>query len=187
MLAVVAASGTALAGTYAPPSAPAPVVLPAGLVSSDEETQFVALINASRAGAGLAPLVVDSELVTYARSHTAEMAAPGKIYHSTNKQLTEVSSGWTLLGENVGLGPNVLVLHDAFMKSPSHRDNILGGFNHVGVGTTYDAKGTLFVTVIFMQRAKPSVAAPRTATTAVLGTQYSLRPDGQRQHRLFIN
>lgn len=154
---VLLGSGTAVAAQLTP--------------AANEESQFVGLINASRAGAGLAPLSQDSELVAYARSHTEAMAAAGKIFHSSTTQLQGVSSGWSLLGENVGLGPDPQVLHEAFMSSSSHRENILGGFNFVGVGAAFDTNGVLFVTVIFMnqeQAAPVTTLPPPTTAPTVL-------------------
>lgn len=146
-------------------------LLPVAAVASPaEEGTFVSLINQSRSSAGLAPLTVASELVGYARSHTDQMIAAGKIFHSSNAQLAGASSGWSALGENVGMGPDPQVLHNAFMGSPSHRANILGNYNYVGVGAAHAPDGTLFVTVIFMLKetapATTTTALPTTTTTA---------------------
>jgi uncharacterized protein YkwD len=170
-LAVVVAT----VGLVSPSAAAQPIAQfggpPTGLVSAlaatDEESQFKALINASRAGASMPALSLDADLVVYARSHTAEMSGAGKIFHSGTNQLQGVSSGWSLLGENVGLGPNPQILHEAFMNSASHRANIMGQFNYVGVGAEHDAAGTLFVTVIFMQKTPPvATTAPPTTLAA---------------------
>lgn len=132
--------------------------------SPSEEAEFVALINQSRSGAGLAPLSVHNDLVIGARNHTAEMISAGNIFHSSSAQLSAVTTGWKVLGENVGRGPNPGVLHSAFLASPSHKANILGAFDRVGVGVAHDAGGKLYVTVIFMQSA--AAPAPTTTTTA---------------------
>lgn len=144
--------------------------------SPDLEAQFVTLMNQSRAQAGLAPLIVSSDLVAGARKHTAAMIPTGTIFHSTAAELGSVTTGWLVMGENVGKGPNPTVLHDAFMQSPSHRANILGDFDHVGVGVDLDDGGKLYVTVMFMKSASaPSTTtttapAPSTTTTTVAAT-----------------
>ena len=130
--------------------------------SPGAEAEFVAAINQSRSAAGLAPLTVHNDLVAGARAHTAEMIPTGTIFHSTSGQLASVTTGWSVLGENVGKGPNVSVLHKAFMESPSHKANILGDFDRVGVGVALDAESKMYVTVLFM---KSSSAAPTTTTT----------------------
>ena len=131
--------------------------------SPSEESEFVSLINQSRGAAGLGSLSVHNDLVLGARNHTAEMIAAGTIFHSTSSQLSSVTSGWSVLGENVGKGPNPSVLHRAFMESPSHKANVLGDYDRVGVGVGVDADGKLYVTVIFMKSAN----APATTTTTI--------------------
>ncbi len=130
---------------------------------TESEAGFVAQINASRSANGLAPLAVDAKLRTHARDHTEEMMAAGYIFHSSGAELSAAGSpGWTVLGENVGVGGTVSSLHQAFMDSPTHRDNILGDFNYVGVGSgTKD--GTLYVTVLFMHN--PTMSGATTTTT----------------------
>lgn len=146
-----------------------------------QEAEFLAKINASRSAAGLAPLTMAGGLQTYARSHSADMAAAGKIYHSTSAQLAAAAgSGWSKLGENVGRGPTVSDLHTAFMNSSGHKANILGDYNYVGVGTTTSG-GYIYVTVVFMKKGSTSSSggsggsggsgssssAPATTTTTV--------------------
>jgi hypothetical protein len=137
------------------------MTLPAAADPADE-SQFVALINQSRSEAGLGALAVFWDLTDDARVHTAEMISAGQIYHSSNAQLGAYSTGWARLGENVGMGPNPSLLHQAFLNSPSHRANILGDYDLVGVGVDRAPDGTMFVTVVFMMSAAP----PTTTTTA---------------------
>lgn len=147
------------------------------------EAQFVALINSSRSANGLAPLDVDSKLRSYARSHTEKMIDAGHIYHSTGEQLASAgTAGWTRLGENVGAGGTPSSLHDAFMNSPGHRDNILGAdYNYVGVGTGFDSDDNLYVTVIFMalpggSGTTSTTAPPSTTTTTVKKSPPTTKP-----------
>jgi hypothetical protein len=133
--------------------------------SPSEEAEFVSLINQSRASAGLSALTVHNDLVIGARNHTAEMIPTGTIFHSSSSQLSAVTSGWSVLGENVGKGPNPSVLHQAFMASPSHKANILGAFDRVGVGVGHDSEGRVYVTVMFMKTA--NAPAPTTTSTTL--------------------
>jgi hypothetical protein len=136
--------------------------------SPSEESEFVSLINQSRASAGLSALTVHNDLVIGARNHTAEMIPTGTIFHSTSSQLSAVTTGWAVLGENVGKGPNPSVLHQAFLASPSHKANILGSFDRVGVGVAHDAEGRVYVTVMFMKSA--NAPAPTTTTSTTVTT-----------------
>jgi uncharacterized protein YkwD len=123
------------------------------------------MINSSRASAGLPALKTRADLSSYADSHTARMMAKGTIFHSSDAQMRKMTTGWSLLGENVGMGPDdVGILHRAFMDSSSHRANILGDFAYVGVGAAVADDGILYVTVEFM-RPKKATAEARQAGT----------------------
>lgn len=124
------------------------VASPASADSVADEERFVELINSERRSVGSGPLVVLPELVEGARRHAARMAAEETIFH--NKNLGDITDGWKLLGENVGRGGNIETLHQAFMKSPGHRDNLLNPvFDGVGVGVVW-SEGVPYVVEVFM-------------------------------------
>ena len=136
----------------------------AATADSGTESEFVSLINSTRANNGLGSLEVDGGLRAHARNHTQAMIDNGGIFHSSSAELSAAAgSGWTRVGENVGSGQAPSSLHTAFMNSPGHAANILGDYNYVGVGTNTSADGSLFVTVVFMKKgetAPPTTAAP---------------------------
>jgi hypothetical protein len=114
------------------------------------ESAFVAEINALRAAHGVQPLRVYGELVGVARSWTDNMAAAGSISHNGN-YANEVSAPWLKLGENVGVGPSVDSLMNAFIASPGHYRNLIDpAFNYIGVGVTFGANGNMYTTHDFM-------------------------------------
>lgn len=124
------------------------------------EQRLVQKMNAERGARGLGALAVDARLTEIARDWTPRMIADGQLSHRPGADLTRLApSGWTRLGENVGrtvksgAGEAELVdrLHDAFMASPGHRDNILGDYRYVGVGIQRSGDGGMWVTVNFMQ------------------------------------
>jgi hypothetical protein len=117
---------------------------------SGVEQDFVSRLNVSRANGGLEQLQVDNRLTQYARGHSRRMAADNDLRHSTSGQLTSIVSGWTQVGENVGRGQSASSLHSALMNSPSHRANIMGDYDSVGVGV-YVSDGTVWVTQIFIR------------------------------------
>ena len=127
------------------------LVVPA-VATPDEELLLIELVDQARAEASLPPLEADVDLIVAARGHSGEMASEGELYHSTRGALASYADDWELMGENVGRGPNVRAIHDAFIDSPSHRDNILGDFDAIGIGVERAEDGTLFVTTIFMRR-----------------------------------
>lgn len=126
------------------------------------EGTLLSRINASRANAGKAPVEAYWDLADDARNHAANMMSAGSIYH--NPGLSGVTGVWHALGENVGVGNDANSLHDAFMSSSSHRGNILGDYNYVGIGSSTGSDGLLWVVVIFM-RADPGLNGGTETTT----------------------
>lgn len=136
----------------------------AATADSGTESEFVSLINSTRANNGLGSLHVDGGLQSHARNHTQAMIDNGDIFHSSSAELAAAAgSGWSRVGENVGRGQAPTSLHTAFMNSSAHAANILGDYNYVGVGTGTSADGALYVTVVFMKKgetAPPTTEAP---------------------------
>ena len=119
------------------------------------ELGFQRKLNDVRRAAGLPTLKFDPELSRAARYHTWQMADIDKLYHTPSDKLKRRVTNWVVLGENVGVGGSVTSLHDAFMNSPAHKDNIvLPGFNHVGIGASQRGD-RLWVTVIFESATNP--------------------------------
>lgn len=136
--------------------------------AGSEESQFVSLHNKARSSRGIRTMSVQSDLTAVARRHSGRMAAKGTIWHNPNLA-NEVGGNWTVLGENVGMGPDVNDLFDAFMNSTGHRRNILeSDYNQFGVGVVI-SDGTIYVTVVFAARkassSTPTYTRPRTTTT----------------------
>ena len=128
------------------------------------ESQFVAKMNAARQAAGLRPYSVASDLTSVARQHSAQMAARQSLYHNPN--LTSDVQNWQAVGENVGEGPTVSDIHDAFMHSPEHKANILDhDFTQVGVGVSVDKNGIVWVTEDFRQPLKSATTTTKPAAT----------------------
>ena len=104
--------------------------------ASNDESGFHSRINAERSQRGQNTLSWSEDLAVVARRHANRMADEGNLYHNPN--LRSDVDNWEVVGENVGYGPNVEDLHQAFMNSNSHRANILdGSYTQVGVGTTF--------------------------------------------------
>ena len=123
--------------------------------STRTERAFADKMNGSRSGNDLGSVELDPELSKVARLHTKEMIGAKGLFHTPMTKLMTRVTNWVALGENVGRGDTVGSLHRAFMKSPTHRANILDGtFNHVGVGTAR-AGGKLWVSVVFEARTDP--------------------------------
>jgi hypothetical protein len=113
---------------------------PAGASEDSDEWEFVCLINNERITRGREPLRVTPGLRTLARNWAGTMDAFNNLAHNPNigSQVTaSVTSQWQRLGENVGSGMDVYSLHDAFMDSSGHRDNVLDtDWEYLGVGVS---------------------------------------------------
>ena len=119
------------------------------------ERSFVQKMNGARDRAGRSNLHIDKQLTKVARVHTKAMARTNRLYHTPSSTLSSRVTKWRILGENVGVGGSVTSLHQAFMHSPAHRDNVLfGQYRHVGVGVKMDGN-TMWVTVVFESQVDP--------------------------------
>ena len=152
-------------GTAPSHALPAPRVLPASFPSaSDAEIQLLGLLNGERTVRGLKALVRTTTLDGFALSWSQFMAGGGctarearRLCHRLDLAAmanTAYPGSWQRVGENVGLVPDggtLASLHQAFMSSTLHRANVLESeYNALGVGVSFDAAGTLFVTYEFV-------------------------------------
>ncbi|MGH2788948.1 MAG: CAP domain-containing protein [Actinomycetota bacterium] len=116
------------------------------------EKRMARTINRARTSRGHARLTLDRHLSRVARAHTKAMINRRSLFHTAD--LGRKVTRWSSLGENVGYGASVRSLHRAFMRSPGHRNNVLGRFRHVGIATG-KAGGRMWITVIFEHRRNP--------------------------------
>ncbi|HUR17663.1 MAG TPA: CAP domain-containing protein [Acidimicrobiales bacterium] len=124
---------------------------PASADTGSDEMGFVQKLNELRTSRGLPALGTRVELSDMARAWSGRMAGAGGISH--NPDLAAQAPGdWARLGENVGIGPGVQSLHDAFVASPLHFKNMIDPeFDWVGVGVVNGPPGIIYVTVNFMR------------------------------------
>ena len=120
-----------------------------GVVDSAAEQDFLNRTNTLRASLGLGSLRLNSELLAKARGWSETQAQSGSIFHSTLSN--GVTQNWRRLGENVGMGPQVGLIHDALVASPRHYENLIDpGFTEVGIGVIQKGD-VLYVTEVFME------------------------------------
>lgn len=127
----------------------------AARVSVSSETVAIAsnatlcLLNRERTSRGLRALKLNAKLSGAARAHSADMVKRGYFEHNSRNgrspfdrmlatRYVPRGAAWTL-GENIGWGTGELAspaaLVKAWMKSPSHRANVLNGrFREIGIG-----------------------------------------------------
>jgi hypothetical protein len=107
------------------------------------------MLNQARAASGLAPVTMSADLTDDALAWSKHMKAEQELSHNPN--LSAVASDWDKLGENVGVGTSIASLHEAFMNSASHRGNILGDYDSVGIAVVAETPTKLWITVVFMK------------------------------------
>jgi uncharacterized protein YkwD len=116
-----------------------------------EEAQVIALINAERAVYGLQPVTLDETLGAAAKGYAEYMAGANFFAHKGLDGSTLVTraeaagyKNWSFLAENLAAGqPTAARVVSAWMKSPSHRANVLSAeAAQVGIGraTNPDSK-----------------------------------------------
>ncbi len=142
----------------------APLSANSASAQATEEASFVAAINNVRSSAGLPALTIHGELTSLSRTWAQNMANAGQISHAS-----PISAGltapWLKLGENVGVGPSVTALMDAFVASPGHYANLVDPeFTHVGVGVVW-VGDVMYTTHRFMKLETSTPPPPPPTTT----------------------
>jgi uncharacterized protein YkwD len=135
-----------------------------GSFSASSEADLVALTNRSRVNAGLPALKVDSTLTSVARWRSKDMIVRDYFSHTIPgygkvwNKLSAVGYCYKLGGENIGWNnyPDDIAtaaIHQSFMDSAGHRENILGpAWDHIGVGAYKGPTGKKMWTVLFADK-----------------------------------
>jgi uncharacterized protein YkwD len=169
------------ARTYAfSPSTSTPKCAPATASKTDVmAADLFHRLNAERAARSIAPLSWDPTLGNYAEAWSVNMAGGG-FRHSA---IGNLLGPYNFVGENIAAGSAGTTagsLHDAWMHSDGHRQNILNpGFTHVGVGVYCSANGSMWLTENF---AHPSSAGNPSTGFGVPPVDPVARPDSGSLH-----
>ena len=144
---------------------------------SDPARRLFNLINAEREAEGRSALRWNTTLEVVAADWSVTMDGDDRLYHRPDLGQV-ITSSWRRLGENVGVGPRIDRLHQAFMDSPGHRANVVGDFDQVGIAVV-QGETRLWVTVNFGKGdvSSTTVRAPSTRTT-VTSTGGTTSADG---------
>jgi hypothetical protein len=128
-----------------------------------EAEQVFALANRARAEAGAGALRWDSALAAAARKHCLRMAAEGPISHQyagepdVSARASQAGAHFSLIEENVAVGPTPAAIHNEWMHSPGHRANLLNPeVDRVGVALVA-SRGVLYAVADY-ERAVPVLA-----------------------------
>jgi len=137
-----------------------------------QEAELTNLLNQERTSRGLTHLPTSDALRTIARRHAQRMMMEDRIFHSTTlrDEVQAVFPEWASIGENVGVGPDIPITHQAFMDSEGHRANILDTrWQTMGIGVIAGDR-RLFMTENFLKlrdgEAVPPDASGDTSSSA---------------------
>jgi uncharacterized protein YkwD len=127
------------------------------------EKDLLELANQERIGQGLIPLRLSCDLTRMARSHSQDMASRLEMSHlsvlgkSYLERLVDAGFYFRAIGENVASSETFRAdfIHQSFMGSPEHRENILDpAFEEIGIGVVYAQDKKYYVTQDFMHALK---------------------------------
>jgi uncharacterized protein YkwD len=105
--------------------------------------------NDYRNAQGVRDLREGSALDGLAQRHSRRMADQRRLYHTADLGTRLRSYSFPAWGENVGYGPTMWGLFQAFLRSASHRANLLDRrYHRVGIGVV-KSHGIFWVTMIF--------------------------------------
>ncbi len=130
------------------------------------ERQAFRAVNDERRERGLAELTYNKRLAEIARSHSRDMARRSYFGHHSPEgreaadRLLAGGVGYRRVGENLasnrGAIDSVRTAVDAWMRSPTHRANILeGDYRETGMGVAVDEEGSVIFTQLFLNPRNP--------------------------------
>jgi hypothetical protein len=106
----------------------------------NQAAQLFALANQTRSSQGLKTLTWDPALAAGALQHCMRMAKEGSISHryrgepDVTERAAHAGAHFSLIEENVAVGPYAAGIHEGWMNSPEHRANLLSsGIDRVGI------------------------------------------------------
>jgi hypothetical protein len=138
----------------------------------EREKALVDLANQSRQEAGLKPLVWDAGLAAAAKAHAERMAQEGPISHRYGgepdlpERAAKAGAHFSLIEENIAVADTAFHVHQGWMKSQAHHDNLLNAqIDRIGVALV-PAHGVLYAVADYAQGVASQTAADVEASVA---------------------
>lgn len=120
------------------------------------EIEIMELINAHRINEGLNPLQDHSTVKAVAFTHTDYMIEVNNVSHDNffqRKQSLQLNANANIVSENVAYGfSSAESVVNAWLNSPSHRENIEGDFTDFDISAEKNNEGKWYFTNIFIKR-----------------------------------
>ena len=128
--------------------------------TSSAVAQLFALANQTRAQYGLSPLKWEPSLASGALRHCIRMTQGGALSHQyrgepdVTARASQAGAHFSLIEENIAIGPYASGIHQGWMNSPGHRANLLNpAIDRVGIAVL--ARGGSLYAVADYSRAVP--------------------------------
>ena len=119
---------------------------------SADERFLLDAANRERSDAGLQPLRWDSALAEAARQHAEVMVSQNLLLHQClneaplDERAAAAGAKFSMIAENIAVGPNTDKIHDGWMHSIGHRQNILNAdVTAIGIATMRGSDGLFAV------------------------------------------
>lgn len=165
--------------------------LQSGRVHQGDAEQLFALANLERMRAGVGELKWDPALAEAARRHCLLMAKEGPIAHryggeqSLTERAAAAGAHFSLIEENVAVGPSADAINEEWMHSPGHRANLLNPkIDRVGAAVVA-ARGTLYAVADYstavQQLSRSEIEAQVGSLIKVSGVRILDNPSQARQ------
>ena len=139
-----------------------------------EAEQIFALANEARIQAGVGRLDWDPALAAAALRHCERMAEEGPISHryggepDLSERAAQAGAHFSVIEENVAIGPSADAIHEEWMQSPGHRANLLSpDVDRVGVAVVA-VRGVLYAVADYSRGVEQLSAAQVEARVAAL-------------------
>ena len=133
-------------------SASAPTVQTGSQIISSTVQQLFLLGNQARIAQGAKPLTWDPALAAAAQLHCARLAGENLLSHQydgeadLSQRAGQAGAHFSLVEENIAEGEQPASIHQAWMNSQHHRENLLNpGVDRVGIGVV--ARGNMLYAV----------------------------------------
>ena len=139
--------------TEAPVPQPSELSAPSAAMTAEQQEIFD-YVNDERRQRGLQELTPVDDLVIEAQRWAMNMStgpSAGAYFLHRDPLDMNIVSNWVFLGENIGRGSNLPLVHQGLMNSQGHRENILSPrFTRLGVGVAFNYN-QFYVCQIFME------------------------------------
>ena len=141
-------------------------------VDRSETRAMVAWINQARAEGHAEPLAQSATLDAMAEAHSMDMATHQFFSHqspttgSVGDRAQRAQVQYRMLAENIALDSTPRAAHEALLRSPGHRANIMDTrLRSVGIGIVRSGR-SVYVTQVFATLLQPEANAPVAAAPA---------------------